>query len=122
LLVVLLAATVVFGYESFGNSNAASLAWSTFQTDVATHQVQSVSINRSNGVIVGSLRDGTTFRTTGPLVLKPRQMDLLLKSSITTYKAGVPVFPGTFVLLLLSLMLATRLIWAEHRLRTIRLP
>jgi hypothetical protein len=49
-------------------------------------------------------------------------MDLLLKDAITTYKAGVPVFPGTFVLLLLSLALATRLIWARLRSRTIRLP
>jgi len=121
LVIALLVATVVFGFEAFGNSKAASLAWSTFQRDVATHQVRSASIDRSTGTITGSLRDGASYQTIGPIVLKPGQITLL-KNAIANYKATVPIFRWAFILILLSIILAKRLIWLRARSRAIGLP
>ncbi len=64
-VVGLLLATIVLPLFINGHSSK-SLTYDAFQGAVNTNQVATATINNSNGQITGKLKDGSSYKVTGP--------------------------------------------------------
>ena len=77
------------GSGMFSRSSAKSIGFSQFQHDLATHQVETVSFNNSTGAITGTLTNGTSYTTTGPVQL-PDSFYATLKAANVKYTFSSP--------------------------------
>ena len=90
LVVVIVALMVLFiGSGMFNRSSAKSIGFSQFQHDLATHQVETASFNNSTGAITGTLTNGTSYTTTGPVKL-PDSFYATLKAANVKYTFSSP--------------------------------
>ena len=72
-----------FGSSLVNHSSARSIRYSAFQSDLAAHKIAAATIDNNTGVITGSLTDGTSFTTTGPINVSTAEITAIQKSGAT---------------------------------------
>jgi cell division protease FtsH len=77
------------GSGMFSRSSAKAIGFSAFQHDLATHQVQDANFNNTTGAITGTLVNGTSYTTTGPVQL-PDSFYATLKAAGVKYTFSSP--------------------------------
>ncbi len=70
-------------------TNASSLPYNTFLTDVSSKQVHTATIDQTSGVITGTLSDGRTYTVNGPNPVTDSELNAL-KPLGTNYKLVTP--------------------------------
>ncbi|MGA2803597.1 MAG: ATP-dependent metallopeptidase FtsH/Yme1/Tma family protein, partial [Acidimicrobiales bacterium] len=77
------------GSGMFSRSSAKAIGFSAFQHDLATHQLQDANFNNTTGAITGTLVNGTSYTTTGPVQL-PDSFYATLKAAGVKYTFSSP--------------------------------
>ena len=101
----------------FSRSSAKAIGFSEFQHDLATHQVASASFNNSTGAITGTLANGTSYTTTGPVQL-PDSFYATLKAANVKYTFSSPSSEalGEIIIYLLPIALIIGFfVWMSRR-------
>ncbi len=83
---VLVAAAVVL--PRLGDTPDDTFTWTTFVERASGGQVQTATFTNDSGVVVGSLVDGTAFRTTGPSSLTPDERRSLAATTELRFRAA----------------------------------
>jgi cell division protease FtsH len=83
-LILLGLVVIAFALTTFlRGTPATKVNFSQFMSDLSSHQVSSVNVNNSNGQITGTLSNGTSYTTTGPLPETSQESAALAASKIT---------------------------------------
>ncbi len=72
-----------FGSSLVNHNSARSIRYSAFQADLSAHKVATATIDNNTGVITGTLSDGTSYTTTGPLAVGSSEISTIQRSGAT---------------------------------------
>ena len=115
-VVVVVLVVVLLGSSFVSHSNAKSLTYAAFRTDLMNHQVSTAVVDNSTGTITGKLGDGSTYTTTGPLQLPATDSALLYKDTQVTFSTpGSSILPTLLIYVLPFLLLIGFFVWLNRR-------
>ena len=106
-----------FGSSLVNHNSARSIHYSAFQSDVSAHRVATATIDNTTGVITGTLRDGTSFRTTGPISVSQTEISDIQGSGATLNFAtpSSSILPALLYYVLPFVLFIGFLIWVQRR-------
>ncbi|HLN06097.1 MAG TPA: ATP-dependent metallopeptidase FtsH/Yme1/Tma family protein, partial [Acidimicrobiales bacterium] len=101
----------------FSRSNAKTINFSEFQQDVHARQVATANFDNTTGVITGTLKDGTSYTTTGPSPLPDSVFNELQAAKINyTFSTPTSSVLGEILIYLLPVALIIAFfVWMSRR-------
>jgi cell division protease FtsH len=119
-LIVLLV-LVLFGSSLISHSSSKAIGWSSFQHDLVSHELKTVTVNNSSGAITGQFKapfdGGANYTTTGPLALSAAEI-AKLGASGATVKFETPsssIIPTLIIYVVPIALIAFLFIWLQRR-------
>jgi cell division protease FtsH len=119
-LIVLLV-LVLFGSSLISHSSSQAIGWSSFQHDLVSHELKTVTVNNSSGAITGQFKapfhGGANYTTTGPLALSAAEI-AKLGASGATVKFETPsssIIPTLIIYVVPIALIAFLFIWLQRR-------
>jgi cell division protease FtsH len=117
--IALLAVVVIvalFSTSIASHSSAQHLTYSDFQHDLTTHQVKAVALDNQTGAISGTLSDGTSFTTTGPVPLQSEIAAIQASGASLQFSTpGSNLLPTLLVYLVPVLIFIGFFLWLNRR-------
>jgi len=115
---VVVVVLLLFGSSLINRTSAKSLSYyPQFQQALTQHQVKTASIDNSTGTITGTLGDGTSYSTNGPLSVTQTEINSI-KSSGAQLKFSTPTsswLPSVLYYALPLLLFIGFIIWLQRR-------
>ena len=116
--VVVVLVLLVFGSSFVSKGSSTQIPWSKFLTsDIPHHLVKTVQVNNTNGNITGSLTNGTSYSTTGPISLTQQEQSAITASG-AELKFSTPtsnIFASLLGYLLPVLLFIGFMVWLNRR-------
>ena len=88
-IVIVIMIVLFIGSGMFNRSSAKSISFSALEQDLTAGQVQSFNFNNNTGVVTGTLSNGESYTSSGPVPL-PTTVFTELKASKTKYTFSTP--------------------------------
>jgi cell division protease FtsH len=112
---------VLFGSSFLSRSSAKSIDWASFQRDLASHQISSVTLNNSTGAITGQFKPqyngGENFSTAGPI--NPTQAEITALDSsgakVSFQTPGSSIIPDLIIYVLPIILIVALFVWLQRR-------
>ena len=115
-LLVVIVIIALFSTSLASHSSATKINYSQFQHDLSAHQVQSAQLDNATGNITGTLTNGTTFSSTGPLPLQSELNAIQSSGATLTFTSPGSSFLPTLLLYLIPFGLFIGfMIWLNRR-------
>jgi len=115
---VVVVVLLLFGSSLINRTTAKSLSYyPQFQQALTQHQVKTASIDNSTGTITGTLANGTSYTTNGPLAVTQTEINSI-KSSGAQLKFSTPTsswLPSVLYYALPLLLFIGFIIWLQRR-------
>jgi cell division protease FtsH len=116
-----LLALILLGSSLISHSSSLTIGWSSFQHDLTSHELKTVTVNNTSGAITGQFKaafhGGTDYTTTGPLALSAAEI-AKLGASGATVKFETPsssILPTLIIYLVPIALIAVLFIWLQRR-------
>jgi cell division protease FtsH len=108
---------IVFGSSLVSHSSSTALTWTQFRSDIAHHEVKSVSFNNTTGGMTGTLVKGTSYTTTGPVPLTQDETNAITSSgaSLKFSSPSSSIWPDLLIYLLPIVLIGVLIVWLNRR-------
>jgi len=110
---------IVLSSSWAGGDSSEEISYSTFMAQAREGEVAEIEVDNTDGSITGELRDGTEFRTTGPLDGGLPEADLTVlreNDVVVKYETPQPSFWATFLPYLLPIgLFIAFFVWMQRR-------
>ena len=102
--VLVLVVILYLGSSLVSKSPSTALSWTTFQSKLVDHQIQTAVVNNSNGTITGTTSTGESFTTTGPVTLDATEEAALTTDTKASYTTASSDLLGSLIVYLLPVL------------------
>ncbi len=114
--VIVIIVLLLSGGSLLSHSSQKTLSFSQFMNDVNAHQVKSAQVDNNTGTITGTLSNGDSYATTGPLQMTPTQAAELSKNTQATYVTpSSSILPLLLEFVLPMVLIIGFLVWMNRR-------
>ncbi len=114
--VIVVIVLLLSGGSLLSHSPQKTLSFSQFMTDVTHHQVKNAEVDNNTGTITGTLTNGDSYSTTGPLQLPDSELSALKGDTQATFVTpSSSILPLLFEFVLPMVLIIGFLVWMNRR-------
>ncbi len=114
---IVIVVLLIFGSSLVNRNGATPISYTSWLTNLKTHQVKTAQIDDSTGTITGTLADGRTYTATGPLPATESEIAAVQKSGarLSFTPPSSSIIPSLLTWIVPLIVFVGILVWLQRR-------